>query len=74
MSYSQRFCRKNRNMSSGKKSYIIAAIHRDVRKSILVPKINSELSSKTHSVTVIDVGFLSDKNQEIAGSILTAGD
>ena len=49
-------------MSTGKKSYIIVVILAKVRTLSLdypPPKIHTELSKRTHGVTVIGVGSLS---------------
>ena len=51
---------KNLNMSTGEKIIHNSSNSSQVRTlSLLVPKIRSELSSWTHSVTVISVGSLS---------------
>ena len=39
-------------------SYILVVVYCDVRiLSFYIPKIHSELSSRTHNLTVISVGF-----------------
>ena len=45
-------------MSTGQKSYIIVILAKSKNIKFIIPK-NSELSSRTHGVTVIDVGSLS---------------
>ena len=54
-----------------KKLLIIVVILAKVRTlSLLYPKIHSELSSRTHGVTVIE----EDNHLKVAGSILTIGE
>ena len=49
----------------GKKTIHSSSNHSDVRTLRLkVPKIHSELSSRTHSVTFIGVGALNDRNHQ----------
>ena len=47
---------KNLNMSTGKKSFNSSNSSQVRTLSLLVRKIHSELSSRTHGVTVIGVG------------------
>ena len=52
--------RKKRNMSYGKKNHTYSNYHSDVRTlSLSIPKIHSELSCRSLSVTVIGIGSLS---------------
>ena len=58
-SYLLLYLQKNRYMSSGKKSYIVVVIIVIKNTKFISSKNSPELSIRTHSVTVIDVGSLS---------------